>query len=167
MPLKSVVHWSVDLCGGRELLQVDGGGAPLGFQLQGVLWGRPGIMGVVGGARWWLPAVGGVGVVHESLLWGKAVGLPLGGGVCSFPVCHIGGWDKPGRRTIESVLSSVVQAHSVGRMEDGDLCGSSGWGVLQGRGVVLAMAARVPELAPCWTVVGKWRRKRVFTHPGP
>lgn len=70
MPLKPVVAWSIDLCSGGELLQVDGCGAPLGFQLQGVFWGRSGIMRDVGGARRWLPAVGGEGVVHESLLWG-------------------------------------------------------------------------------------------------
>lgn len=61
---------------------------------------------------------------------------------------------------MESVLSGLVQAHSVGWMEDGDFCGSSLWGVLLGRGVVLVLAARVPHL------VRKWRRKRVFTHPG-
>lgn len=70
LPLKPVVHRSIDLCGGGELLQVDGGGAALGFQLQGVFWGRPGVTGVAGGARWRLPAIGGVGVVHESLIWG-------------------------------------------------------------------------------------------------
>lgn len=70
MPLKSVVRWRVELCGGGELLQVDGGGAPLGFQLHGVLLGGPGVMEVVGGALRRLPAVCGVGVVHESLLGG-------------------------------------------------------------------------------------------------
>lgn len=167
MALEPVVHRSVDLCGGGELLQVDWGGPPLGFQLQGVLWGRPGVTGVVGGARGRLPAVGGVGVVHESLLWGKAVGLPLGGGVRSFPVRHTGWWGKSGGRSVKSVLSSVVQIHTVGGMEDGDLCCSSAGGLLLRRGVVLALAARVASLDSCWTVVGKWMRKRMFGHPWP
>lgn len=89
MPLKPVVHRSIDLCGGGELLQVDRGGAPLGFQLYGVLRERPGVSGVVGGAWWRPPAVGSVGVVHESLVWGEVVGWPLGGGIRSFPVHHI------------------------------------------------------------------------------
>lgn len=165
MPFKPVVHRSIDLCGGGELLQIDGGGAPLGFQLQGVLRGRPGVTWVVGRVGGWLPAVGGVGVVHKSLLWREAVGLPLGGGVRLFPVRYVGGWGKSGGLSIESVLSSVVQAHAVGGMEDGDLSSSSAWGVLLGRGVVLALAARVAGLDSCWT--GKWRRKRVFGHPGP
>ena len=167
MALEPVVHRSIDLCGGGELLQVDWGGAPLGFQLQGVLRGGPGVTGVVGGARWRLPAIGGVGVVHESLLWGKAVGLPLGGGVRSFPVRHTGWWGESGGRTVESVLSSVVQAHTVGGMEDGDLCCSSAGGLLLRRRVVLALAARVASLDSCWTVVGKRMRKWMFGHPLP
>lgn len=167
MPFKPVVHRSIDLCSRGELLQVDRGRASLGLQLQGVLRGRPGVTGIVGGARWRLPAVGGVGVVHESLLWGEAVGLPLSGGVRSLPIRHAGGWGKSGGWRIESVLSSVVQAHAVGGMHDGDLGSSSARGVLLGRGVVLALAARVAGLDPCWTVVRKWRRQRVFGHPGP
>ncbi|KAG7235962.1 hypothetical protein INR49_001700 [Caranx melampygus] len=85
--LKAVVHWGgVDLRGGGELLQVDGGGAALGFTLQGGLrWRADASGGVVGGAVRWLSAVGGEGVVHESLLQGEAVGMPLGGGVHLLP----------------------------------------------------------------------------------
>lgn len=163
MPVKPVVHRGVHLCGGGELLQVDRRGPPFGFQLQGVLRGRPGVTGVVGGARWRLPAVGGEGVVHESLLRGEAVARALGGGVRSFPVRHIGGWGESGGRSIESVLASVVQAHAISRVEDGDFGCSPARGVLLGRSVVLA--ARVAGLDPSWTV--KCRRKRVFGRPGP
>lgn len=165
VPFEPVVHWSVHLCGGGELLQVDGGGAALCFQLQGVLRRRPGVAG--GGVRRRLPAVGGEGVVHESLLRGEAARLPLGGGVRSLPVRHAGGWSKPGGRSVESVLSSVVQAHGVGGMEDGDLRRGSGRGVLLRRGVVLAVVARVTGVDARWTVVDKRRRKGVFGHPGP
>lgn len=107
------------------MLQVDGGSSPRGVQLQRELRGGPGITGVVDGARRHLPAVGGVGVVHESLLWGEAVVLPPGGGVQPIPVRHAGGRNEVGRRSLDPVLPSVVQVHSVGRMEDGDLCGGS------------------------------------------
>lgn len=165
--LISGIHLSVHLCSGVELLKVEGGGASRGFQLQRVHWGGPGFPGVVGRAGWRLPAVGGERIVHESLFWRNGVGVPLGGGVCCFPIYHIGRWDEPGRRTVESVLSSVVQTHGVRWMEDGDLCGSPAHRVLLGRGVVLVDAARVPDLDPSWITVGKQRRRRVFPHPGP
>lgn len=116
MPVKSVVHGGIGLRGGGELLQVDGGGASLVFQLQGGLLWRPGVNVVVGRARWWLRPVGGVGVVHEALLWGKAVVVSLSGGVGWFPVRHLGGWHELDGRTVVSVLSAVVVQGRVGRM---------------------------------------------------
>lgn len=52
-----------------------------------------------------------------------------------------------------SVLRSVIQVHTVGGVEDGDLSGVSTWRLLVGRAVVLALTARVAGLDPCRTIV--------------
>lgn len=159
MPLKPVVHWGVDLCCGGELL-TDGGRPSLRFQLRG----RPGVSRVAARAMCRLPAVGGESVIHESLIWGKAVGLPLGGGICSFSIQRTGRCRMSGGRSIESVVSSVVHGHTVGRVGNGDLSGSSAWRVLLRWCVEMVLGARVASWNICWTVVGKVMRKRVSGH---
>lgn len=147
----------VDLCCGGELLQIDGGGAPLVVQLQG----RPGVPRIAGGAVRWLPAVGGEGVIHEGLVWGEAVGLSLGGGIRSFSIQCTGRCRISGGQSIESVV------HALGGMWNGDLSSSPAWGVLMRWGMELVLWVRVASRNIYRTVVRKTRRKRLSGHSGP